>query len=67
MATETKAPQPEFNGYVFKRGLVDKGGRNVGPSAITERPPPPEPIATLQSVQASPPASNQTPPASESS
>lgn len=67
MATETKTPKPEFNGYVFKRGLIDKGGRNLGPSAITRRPPPPEPIATIQSVQSSPPAPNQESSPSDSS
>ena len=61
------APKRLFDGYVFKRGLIDKGGRNMGPSAITERPPPPQPIATLQSEQASPPASNQAPPTDDSS
>ena len=62
-----KTSELATRGYKFKGGLIDKGGRNVGPSAITERPPAPEPIATLQSVQSPPPASDQREPASDPS
>ena len=62
-----KAPELATRGYVFKGGLIEKGGRNIGPSAITERPPPPEPIATLQSVQSPPPTPNQAPSTGDSS
>ena len=40
-----------FKGYVFWGGLA-KHGRNPDVSRITKRPPPPEPIVTLQMIAA---------------
>ncbi len=37
--------------YVFKGGLVWKGGVNSSASRITERPPPPEPLGTTGGVK----------------
>ena len=51
MAEEAKASDAVTEGYVFKGGLVWKGGVNPSVSRITERPPPPEPLGTTGGVK----------------
>lgn len=40
-----------FKGYVFRDGLA-KHGRNPDVSRVKQRPPPPEPIVTLEMIAA---------------
>ena len=51
MAEKDKASPAVTEGYVFKGGLVWKGGVNPSVSKITERPPPPEPLGTTGGVK----------------
>ena len=51
MANKDKASHVVSEGYVFKGGLVWKGGVNPSVSRITERPPPPEPLGTTGGVK----------------
>ena len=51
MAEKDKASHVVTEGYVFKGGLVWKGGVNSSASRITERPPPPEPLGTTGGVK----------------
>ena len=51
MAEKDKASPAVTEGYVFKGGLVWKGGVNSSASRITERPPPPEPLGTTGGVK----------------
>lgn len=53
MAEKDKPSHAVTDGYVFKGGLVWKGGVNSSASRITERPPPPEPLGTTGGVRRS--------------
>ena len=60
MAEEAKASHAVTEGYVFKGGLVWKGGVNPSVSQITERPPPPEPLGTTGGVKPQAASGRQT-------
>ena len=51
VADTNKASHAVTDGYVFKGGLVWKGGVNSSVSQITERPPPPEPLGATGGVK----------------
>ena len=60
MAEKDKASHSVTEGYVFKGGLVWKGGVNPYVSKITERPPPPEPLGTTGGVKPQAASGRQT-------
>lgn len=59
MAAKDKASHAATKDYVFKGGLVWKGGVNSSASQITQRPPPPEPLGTTGGVKRAPASGRQ--------
>ena len=51
MADSDRKGSAWFKGYVFRGGLA-KHGRNPDVSRVKQRPPPPEPIVTLEMIAA---------------
>ena len=67
MARDRNSSQNVRDYISFRDVRIEKGGQNPAQSPITQRPAPPEPIDTIQSVQPRPSASDQKPSTGDSS